>query len=83
MARFICTSTRGVDKRRVATAVDIIDHLLNLSMYNEHRKFTRLLSVSIVLATNFTGETGTVEKIKIGRFVRVWSIILETPLATL
>ena len=43
---------------RVATAVDIIDHLLNLLMYNVHRKFTRL-SVSIVLAKNFTGETGT------------------------
>ena len=45
------------------------------------------LTVLIVLAKNFTGETGTVQKNKnrliIGRFVRVWSIILETPLATL
>ena len=35
-------------------------------MYNVHRKFA-ILSVSIVLAKNFTGETGSVEKIKIGR----------------
>ena len=44
----------------------IIDHLFNLSLYNVQRKFSRL-SVSIALAKNFTGETGTVEKIKIGR----------------
>ena len=39
----------------------------------------------IVLAKNFKGGTGTVEEEKnrliIGRFVRVWSIILKTPLA--
>ena len=53
---------------RVATAVDIIDHFLNLLMYNVHRKFTRL-SVSIVLAKNFTRETGTVEKICFNSFL--------------
>ena len=40
----------------------IIGHL---SPYNVHRKFSRL-SVSIILAKNFTRGTGTVEKMKIG-----------------
>ena len=44
------------------TFVSFFPFFLHLS----HRKFSRL-SVSVVLAKNFTGETGTVEKIKIGR----------------
>ena len=52
-------------------------------MYNVHRKFSRL-SVSIVLAKNFTENSWkNKNRLIIGRFVRVWSIILETPLATL
>ena len=38
----------------------------NLTLYNGQGKFSRL-SLSIVLAKNFTGETGTVEKINIAR----------------
>ena len=55
---------------RVARAVDIIDQLSTTfiiclcTMYKEN--FLDYPAVSIVLAKNFTGETGT-EKIKIGR----------------
>ena len=53
---------------RAATAVDIIDHLRNLSRITvvSLRKISRFLVLNI-LAKNFIGETRSVEKLKLVR----------------